>query len=89
MVQFILGLVGPLLARIFAQLGVGLVAYVGLTELGERLVSQAVTGLQSMPALVAQWAALLGVDKAVSIVLSACLARLAIVATKNLGFKKS
>lgn len=89
MVQFILGLIGPILARILAQLGVGLVAYVGLTELGDRLVGQAVSGLQSMPAVVAQWAALLGADKAISIILSAYLARLAIAATKNISLKKS
>lgn len=89
MVQFILGLIGPVLARIFMQLGVGLVAYVGLTELGERLVGQAVSGLQSMPSIVVQWAALLGVDRAISLVLSAYLARLAIAATRNVGFKRS
>lgn len=85
----ILAFVGPLLVRILGSLSIGLVAYVGFNELAQRLVGEAVASLSSLPASLVQWAGLLGIDRFVSIVLSALLARFALRALNVIGVKKA
>lgn len=87
--QAILSFITPALARVLQSLGVGLVSYVGLSALAERLVGEAITSLQGLPQAAAQWCGLLGIDQAVSILLSALLGRVAIQALTGIGLKKA
>lgn len=84
----ILAFVGPLLVRILGSLTIGLVAYTGFNELANRLVNDAISTFQGLPASMVQWAGLLGVDKFVSILASAFVARVALRALNVIGVKK-
>lgn len=84
----ILAFIGPVLVRVLSSLSIGLVAYTGFNALANRLINDAVTGLNSMPSQVLQWAGLLGVDKFISIIMSALLARFAIRGLNAIGVKK-
>lgn len=86
--QAIIAFITPAVARILQALGVGMVAYVGLSALVERLVAEAVASLSGLPGALAAWVGLLGIDQFLSIMLSALIARVAIAALSNIGLKK-
>lgn len=86
--QAILAFITPAVARMLQALGIGMLSYVGLSALVERLVSEAVASLNGLPATLAAWVGLLGIDQCLSIMLSALIGRVAIQALTNVGLKK-
>lgn len=86
--QAILAFITPAVARMLQALGIGMLSYVGLSALVERLVSEAVASLAGLPATLAAWVGLLGIDQFLSIMLSALIGRVAIQALTNIGIKK-
>lgn len=86
--QAILAFITPAVARMLQALGIGMLSYVGLSALVERLVSEAVASLNGLPSTLAAWIGLLGIDQMLSIMLSALIGRVAIQALTNVGLKK-
>jgi len=66
---FLVGLVGPLMARWLAAMGLSLVTVAGLSAAYAALKSQVIANIGGLPAATVQLAGLLGIWEAVGIVL--------------------
>ncbi|CAG0972995.1 hypothetical protein BURK2_01407 [Burkholderiales bacterium] len=71
LVSFIIGLVGPVLARILAQLGLGLVVMTGLYTAYATLKGQVIAGIGAQHLWAVQLGGLMGIWEALGIVMGA------------------
>lgn len=67
---FVISIAGPLISEIFKILGVGIAVYVGSDLLIDQLEAQVLSMLSESPAAVLQMLSIVGLDEAMSIILS-------------------
>lgn len=70
---FLVGLVGPVMARWLASMGLSLVAVTGLAVAFDQLKADVITGIGSLPTAAVQLGGLLGIWEALGILLGAFL----------------
>lgn len=75
---------GPIAKRVLAALGVGVVSFVGVGIAFNALVDIARTNWGGLPADIAQYMAFAGVNQAISIIVGAMAARLALASLKSM-----
>jgi len=81
--SWFLALVTPLVRRALIALGIGVVSYVGLSEILDLLVQQIQTQMGQAPAAIAGIAGLMGVPDAIGIILGGLTARIALEQLKR------
>lgn len=84
---WIVSLVGPVVARVLAQLSIAVVTYKGLDVAIKSLLSYARSSWSGMPADVAAYIAISGINTALSIVAGAIFARVALIPLKRMRIK--
>lgn len=77
----------PFLVELLAKLGLFFVSYAGLQAAANALIAYGVAGFDGLPAVALQLAGIAGLDKALNIVVSAVIGRVAFnAAGKSLRF---
>ena len=84
---WIVSLVGPVVARALAQLSIAVVTYKGLDVAIKSLLSYARTSWSGIPADIAAYIAMSGINTALSIVAGAIVARVALIPLKRMRIK--
>ena len=84
---WIVSLVGPVVARVLAQLSIAVVTYKGLDVAIKSLLSYARSSWSGIPADVAAYIAMSGINTAVSIIAGAVVARVALIPLKRMRIK--
>lgn len=84
---WIVSLVGPVVARVLAQLSIAVVTYKGLDVAIKSLLSYARTSWSGIPADIAAYIAMSGINTALSIVAGAIVARVALIPLKRMRIK--
>lgn len=79
----LLALSGPIAKQVLRSLGIGVVAFVGLELAVSGLLDQARTAWGGMPATVAQYVALTGINHGLSIIAGAMIGRVSMIAFKR------
>jgi hypothetical protein len=75
--NFLLGITGPIVVRVLATLGIGIVTYTGLTAIVQTVYQQIQLSFNSLPSDIAALVFLSGLPQGISIMLSALAARIA------------
>ena len=89
-VTFLIGMVGPMVLRVLATLGMSVVTFTGVTAIVGTLVSQAQSSWAGLPAAVLGLGSLAGLPQALGIVCGAFTARAtlwAVTSATKLVFK--
>lgn len=86
--QLLLFLAGPLVIKALVTLGIGIVTFVGVDALVSAALNEIVSRFSGLPAAVAQIAGLLGVDVAITIILSAYSIRLVLAGLTSVGIRR-
>ena len=84
---WIVSLVGPVVARALAQLSIAVVTYKGLDVAIKSLLSYARSSWSGIPADIAAYIAMSGMNTAVSIIAGAVVARVALIPLKRMRIK--
>lgn len=74
-VAWLMGLVGPLALRVLSALGMGMIAFTGVNELVQGLVSAAQSSWSSLPSAVLGLCSLAGMPQALGLIFGAFGAR--------------
>jgi hypothetical protein len=85
-VSVLIGLVQPILARILAALGMGIITYTGTTLLVNQFTQMIQAQLSTTPQVVLQMATLYGLPEAIGIMLGALATTSALSTFKKIGF---
>lgn len=81
---FLLGMTAPIVTRVLATLGLGIVSFTGLTAVLNLAFSTIQDNLNSMPGEVAQLIFLSGVPQGIAIIMSALSARIGFMQLKRI-----
>lgn len=84
---WLMSIVGPLAFRVLAQLGVGVVTFVGVEAAITGALSAAQSAYSGQPAVVLQFLAIAGVNTALGIMSAGITARLTLMAMKRFQLK--
>lgn len=84
---WLISLVGPIVTKVLTQLTVGYVTYKGLDAALNALLSKAQANWSGLPADIAAYLAIAGVNTAISIIAGALAARIAMIPLKRLKIK--
>ena len=84
---WIVSLVGPVVARVLAQLSIAVVTYKGLDVAIKSLLSYARSSWSGIPADIAAYIAMSGINTALSIVAGAIVAHVALIPLKRMRIK--
>lgn len=84
---WLVGLAGPIVSRVLAQLAIGYVTYKGLDTAISALLASARASWSGMGGDIAAFVAMSGLNTAVSIVAGAVVARVAMIPLKRLRAK--
>jgi Protein of unknown function (DUF2523) len=82
--SWLLALSGPIARQVVVSLGIGVVTYAGVDSVVGALLSEAKAAWSGMPAKVAAYVAIAGVNTGLSIFAGAVVARLALIPLKSL-----
>lgn len=85
-VTALLGLVKPILARVLAALGLGIISYGASTGVVEIVLSQIASNLNATPAAVLQIVSLYGLPNFIGILLGAYSTSMSLQVFKKIGF---
>lgn len=84
---WLLSISTPIVVRVLAQLGIGIVSYVGVEAAVNQLISLARTSWSGLPSLALQFMAIGGFNTALGIIAGGVTARLAFVLLKRFYLK--
>lgn len=85
--SWLLSIATPIAVRVLAQLGVGIVSYVGVEAAVSQLISLARTSWAGLPSNVLQFMAIGGFNTALGIIAGGVTARLALLLFKRFYLK--
>lgn len=84
---WLLSIATPIAVRVLAQLGVGIVSYIGVEAAVGQLINLARTTWSGLPAIVLQFMAIGGFNTALGIVAGGVMARLSLLVFKRFYLK--
>lgn len=78
-------LIGPLVYRVVASLGMGFVTYTGVNMLTDQLLDLAQSETAALPPQMFQIVAMLHLDDAIALIVSAVVAKLTLIGMSSVG----
>lgn len=82
---WVLSLVSPLVLRVMALLGLGVVSYAAIVPLLNTVLSAAASNYGAIPQSISQFLSLVGAPQAFGLIGGAMIARLSLVALSKIG----